>query len=128
MPMTYLEFHLLFNLPLLALLGWLARRRITAAHWRWMGVIALIVVAFTFPWDNWAVGRGIWQFPEDRVLARVDHLPVEEIAFFIIEMVAVCLVAVHFLPNARTASPDAERPPEQRPASQASAGNTQGTA
>ncbi|KXK51921.1 MAG: lycopene cyclase domain-containing protein [Chlorobi bacterium] len=96
--MTYFEFHLYFNLPLLALLGWLARKRLRRVHLRWLGVVLLVVVAFTFPWDNWAIGQGIWQFPEERVALRIDHLPVEELLFFIIETIAVCLVALHFLP------------------------------
>ena len=92
--MTYLTFHLLFNLPLLLLLFWLARHRLHRDHLKWIGVICLIVVAFTFPWDNAAVGRGIWDFPPERVAFRVGNLPIEEIMFFLIETVAVCLVCV----------------------------------
>lgn len=104
--MTYLEFHLLFNLPLLAALAWFGRRRITRAHMRWAGAVCLIVLAFTFPWDNWAVGRKIWEFPADRVLFRVGNLPIEEIAFFLFETVAVCLLALHFLPRRNTGGAD----------------------
>jgi lycopene cyclase domain-containing protein len=95
--MTYFAFHLLFNVPLLLLLLWLARRRLERVHWKWIGVVSLIVLAFTFPWDSAAVGRGIWEFPEDRVALRVGNLPVEEVLFFIIETVAVCLVCVLLL-------------------------------
>lgn len=97
--MTYFEFHLYFNLPLLAILGWLARKRLHTVHLKWMLAIIVIVVSFTFPWDNWAVGQGIWQFPDERVAYRVDHLPVEEILFFVIEAVAVSLLTVLFLPR-----------------------------
>lgn len=99
--MTYLEFHLLFNVPLLALLLWLGRKRLTATHWKWIGAICGVVLAFTFPWDNWAVGRGIWEFDDARVLARIGHLPIEEIGFFLIETLVVCLIALHFLPTRR---------------------------
>ena len=101
--MTYLEFHLIFNIPLIALLLWLGRKRLTRVHLRWIGTICLIVLAFTFPWDNWAVGEKIWEFQEDRVLFRVLNLPIEEIMFFIIETIVVCLVAIHFLPEKPTA-------------------------
>lgn len=102
--MTYLDFHLIFNLPLLVLLLWFARKRMTPVHWKWFGVVALIVMAFTFPWDNYAVKQGIWGFGEDRVLFRVDALPIEEILFFLIEALAVCLVTIHFLPSGEEAS------------------------
>lgn len=97
--MTYLEFHLIFNLPLLAFLLWRSRRKMTPIHWRWFGVVALVVLCFTFPWDNWAVGRGIWEFDNARVLFRIGHLPVEEIAFFLLEALVVCLLVVQFLPD-----------------------------
>lgn len=99
--MTYLEFHLLFNVPLLALLLWAGRRRMTRTHWKWLAVVIAIAITFTFPWDNWAVGRGIWSFPDDRVTLRVGHLPIEEILFFAFESMAVCLLALWFLPGSR---------------------------
>ncbi len=97
--MTYLEFHLFFNLPLIAVLLWTGRKRLQRVHLRWIGIICLIVLAFTIPWDNWAVGEKIWEFDEGRVLVRVLNLPIEEILFFVIETMVVCLVAVHFLPK-----------------------------
>jgi len=98
--MTYLDFHLIFNLPLLVLLLWLGRKRLRPAHWKWIGAVCLIVLGFTYPWDSWAVGKGIWEFEEPRVLLRIGNLPVEEIAFFLIETLVVCLVTIHFLPRA----------------------------
>lgn len=97
--MTYLSFHLYFSLPLLLLLGWLARRRFTSRHARWLGVVAVIVLLFTYPWDSSAVTRRIWEFDNTRVAFRIGVLPVEEILFFLIETAAVVLIAVHFLPR-----------------------------
>lgn len=97
--MTYLEFHLIFNVPLLAFLLWRARRKMTSLHWKWFGAVALVVLAFTFPWDNWAVGKGIWGFDDERILFRIGHLPIEEISFFLLEALAVCLLVVQFLPD-----------------------------
>jgi lycopene cyclase domain-containing protein len=95
---TYLEFHLIFNLPLLLALGWMVRKKFTAVHVRWIAVVILIVVAFTFPWDDWAVGRKIWEFDDSRVVMRVSHLPIEEVLFFVMEAVAVCLLTIWALP------------------------------
>jgi len=50
------------------------------------------VVLFTFPWDNWAVKRGVWDFPDDRIWFRVAALPIEEVSFFVIQTLQVGLV------------------------------------
>lgn len=100
--MSYIQFHLLFNVPLLLLLWWWNRERITKGHWKWIGLVALIVVSFTYPWDNWAVGQGIWDFPDDRVLFRVGHIPIEEIAFFLFETLAVSMLTLRWITTDET--------------------------
>ena len=102
--MSYFEFHLIFNLPLLALLLFLARKRLTASHWRWIGGLALFVLIVVTPWDNWAVYKGIWGFDWERTTPVVIHwkgidwkLPAEEYAFFGLETLAVGLLVVLFL-------------------------------
>lgn len=113
--MSYLEFHLLFNLPLLLLLAFLARRRIRVIHLKWVGLILLIVLAFTYPWDSSAVARGIWGFGEGRVALWVGNLPVEEVLFFFLEAIAVCLLVILVLP-----------PPPRESASGGESGNRRG--
>ena len=104
--MTYFQFHLWFNAPVLAILLWLARRRLRPVHWKCLGVLGVIVMLATVPWDNWAVYKGIWSFDETRVhmisvpLRGVTwRLPAEEYAFFLIETVQVALLTVLFLPK-----------------------------
>ena len=103
--MTYLQFHLIFNLPALLLLLWLTRRRLRAVHLQWMAVLSVIVLLTTTPWDNWAVHCGIWNFDWPRtteVSARLGgikwRLPAEEYAFFLVETVLVSLLTILFLP------------------------------
>lgn len=96
--MTYLQFHLRFNLPLLLLLAgitWVLG--LFAALFLPIVILCAIVLAFTFPWDNWAVKDGIWGFPEDRILARISYLPVEEILFFIIQTIQVAMLCTCML-------------------------------
>ena len=91
--MTYSQFHFRFNVPLLAFAGaisFLAPWR--AAVWAVFLVILAIVVAFTTPWDNYAVSQGIWSFPGGRHAFRIWHLPIEEYCFFIIQSVEVLLL------------------------------------
>ena len=103
--MTYLQFHLAFNLPALVLLLWLVRRRLRPAHWKCLAILCGIVLAATTPWDNWAVHCRIWDFDWARVTPVVVplggvtwRLPLEEYAFFLIETVLVALGAVLCLP------------------------------
>ena len=66
-------------------------------------VLCIVVVAFTFPWDSWAVRRGVWDFPEDRLLGRIGVLPYEEVAFFVLQTLQVSLFTlalVRWFPSA----------------------------
>ena len=112
--MTYLDFHLWFNLPALCLLLFLTRRRLRPAHWKALAVLCAIVMAATTPWDNWAVYRGIWGFDAARVhmitvlVGGVTwRLPVEEYAFFLLETIEVVLLTLLFLPKPPEVSPTA---------------------
>jgi len=104
--MTYLRFHLIFNLPLLVVLAaitgsspWFPEEGTTA------GVVLLAVLLFTSPWDNLAAKWGIWGFPREKFTVRIGYLPVEEYAFFLLQSVNVMLamrVLFHFMPQWET--------------------------
>src|SRR6202050_3444795 len=90
--MTYLRFHLIFNLPLLIVLAactgtvpW------TVEEVEALGLVLVAVMIFTTPWDNLAAKWGIWGFPRGKYLARVGYLPVEEYAFFLLQSANVML-------------------------------------
>lgn len=90
--MTYRGFHYRFNIGILLLLVAIALMDgVLGAALVVTGVLSIIVIAFTFPWDNAAVRRGIWDFPEDRILFRIQYLPIEEILFFVLQTVIVGL-------------------------------------
>ncbi len=95
MTMTYRGFHYRVTLPLLALCGGLWTL-VGAAVSVVVPVVALcgVVVVFTFPWDNWAVHKRLWDFPEDRLLFRIDRLPIEEIAFFVLQTLQVAFLTM----------------------------------
>ncbi|HET7230004.1 MAG TPA: lycopene cyclase domain-containing protein [Longimicrobium sp.] len=86
--MTYLAFHALFILPpVLALAAWVWRRRALLprrAGWA-LPAIAAIAFAYTTPWDNYLVARGVWRYGADRVLGVIGYVPVEEYLFFILQ-------------------------------------------
>lgn len=114
--MTYWGYHLIFTLPVIAVLIYCLRKRIHPAHWACFGVICVIVFIFTAPWDNYAVYLGIWGFGDGvslgypvSHLAKTEsnpdgltwlgHIPFEEYAFFFIESAIVCLLMLIWLPK-----------------------------
>lgn len=81
--MTYLEFHLVFLLPpLLLLLLW--NRPKAPRLWAYL-LMPLIALLYTTPWDNYLVWKGVWGYPEGRVLLRIGYVPLEEYLFFLLQ-------------------------------------------
>ncbi len=106
--MTYLTFHLLFIAPPIALLALLLRRERGAnpgdgRPFLHLGAVILLAVVYTTPWDNYLVWRGVWWYGEDRVLATIGYVPVEEYLFFILQPV---LTGLWFFLVARRLGPD----------------------
>lgn len=93
--MTYLQYHLIFIVPvLLGLLLLTARRRgpLAGAYqthdrwtWSWFWLLPLIAFVYTTPWDNYLVFREVWTYPPERVLGRIWYVPYEEYAFFVLQ-------------------------------------------
>ncbi|MEZ0347788.1 MAG: lycopene cyclase domain-containing protein [Thermus sp.] len=81
--MTYLDFHLLFLLPPLLLLLLWARPR-PPRLWAYL-LMPPIALLYTTPWDNYLVWRGVWGYPEGRVLLRIGYVPLEEYLFFLLQ-------------------------------------------
>jgi lycopene cyclase domain-containing protein len=105
--MTYLQFHAQFLLPpllVLALAVW-HRRRVLPARALW-AVPSLIVIAmaYTTPWDNYLVYRGVWSYGADRVVGTIGWVPVEEYLFFALQPLGVGLLLVHLLARQRRRS------------------------
>jgi len=109
---TYLRFHLALVLPwvLAAFLGQLSAWA-QSGVWGATAVTLAIVYAFTVPWDNWAVKRRIWDFPEDKFLFRILHLPIEEYAFFGLQSLMTIGLGLALEPHLPTLALDLPRPP-----------------
>ena len=101
--MTYLRFHLIFNLPLLILLAAISGTvSWSAGELGAFGLVLLLVMIFTTPWDNLAAKWGIWGFPREKYSLRLGYLPVEEYAFFLLQSINVMLALralFHFFPD-----------------------------
>jgi lycopene beta-cyclase len=87
--MSYLTFLLIFLvLPIILLI--LARRGPLAGvggpRSRYaLPAVCAIAFAYTTPWDNYLVFRGVWFYGADRVIGTIGYVPIEEYAFFILQ-------------------------------------------
>ncbi|MEL7363476.1 MAG: lycopene cyclase domain-containing protein, partial [Bacteroidota bacterium] len=97
--MTYLGFHAVFTLPLLAAL-WLWPPRPLSANreaQRALGLIVVIAFVYTTPWDNYLVYREVWGYPPERVVARIGYVPIEEYMFFVLQSLITGLFTLRVL-------------------------------
>ena len=110
---TYLQFLAAFVAPPLLALAALRVRDRRDDWWSLVGVGVLLVLAlaYTTPWDNYLIRRGVWTYGEDAVLATLWLAPVEEYAFVAMQTVVAGLW-VQFI----TGPPDAEFRPSKRDA------------
>ncbi|MFC3477590.1 lycopene cyclase domain-containing protein [Halobacterium litoreum] len=90
--LTYAQFLVVFVAPVVAALAvGRARRRESLVRTGGVGVLLVLALAYTTPWDNYLVARGVWWYGDGTVLARVWHAPIEEYAFIALQTVATGL-------------------------------------
>lgn len=103
--MTYAVFLLTFVVPpMLVLAGVTARRRGGVVSrrelWTWTGVLAVVAVAYTTPWDNYLVASGTWDYDPELVLGiTLGWVPIEEYCFFVLQTVMTGLWVGLLLPK-----------------------------
>lgn len=89
--MSYLQFHLFLILPPILLMAiTLPQRLKSIGGWRaqWaLPLIAVIAFSYTTPWDNYLVANEVWWYGENRVLATIGYVPIEEYLFFVLQPV-----------------------------------------
>ncbi len=113
--MTYLQFHLAFTLPVLAVLAAVHSRRSVPGAWRWLLAVVALAVAYTTPWDNYLVYRGVWTYPESAVIGTIGYVPIEEYAFFVIQTLIAGLFYLVLRGYQRLESPVTPMPAWWRP-------------
>ena len=95
--LTYLQFHLVFSLPVLGLLWYLAPRYDAVRQRRaTVGIAILVAIAYfyTTPWISYMIRRGAWGYADGAVLVRALSIPLGEYLFFAIQTV-VTAFALH---------------------------------
>jgi lycopene cyclase domain-containing protein len=91
-PLTYLGFLALAVVPPVAALAVAAGSRRLASH-RWAGAALMVALAlaYTTPWDNYLVARGVWHYGEGTVRLRLWHAPFGEYLFVVLQTVGAAL-------------------------------------
>ncbi len=101
-PETYLQFHLVFTLPVIAVLLVVSWWRGTALDGpvpvAGMVVILVLAVVYTMPWDNLLIEAGVWWYGDGVVWHTVWAAPVGEYLFFVIQPILtvlfLCLLSI----------------------------------
>ncbi len=86
--MTYLQFLLIFIIPLIVVEIIFFKRsnhHLKPNFLRGLYVLASLAFIYTTPWDNYLVWSNVWSYSENRVLGVVGYVPYEEYAFFILQ-------------------------------------------
>lgn len=98
--MTYMQFHLVFTIPIFFLLLFMNRKnkRAFSANSLWgMAVLVFLAVTYTTPWDSYLIREKIWAYSFERVLFAIYHIPIEEYFFFVIQSLIACLFLAFML-------------------------------
>ena len=128
-PFTYIQFHLAFLVPAVLFLiatGFVSRSSRSGAAtgpdagelngWRhyWAGVVGITIVAlaYTTPWDNYLIARGVWWYGDGRTVLRIWRAPLEEYLFIVVQPWLTALWLSHF--DARAAWKRRARPVASR--------------
>lgn len=100
--MTYLTFIIIFLIGPILLLAtslFLLRKR-SKGHDGGMGwiqsilTISTIAVVYTTPWDNYLIAERIWWYDPDKVIGTIGFIPIEEYAFFVLQVVLTGLTLI----------------------------------
>lgn len=98
--MTYAQFHLIFTIPLLAIVVWLNWKNEQLRHkktWFGTGLLLFLAITYTTPWDSYLISQKIWTYENHRVLGTFLLIPFEEYFFFCIQTVIGCLFTLFLL-------------------------------
>ncbi len=99
-PLTYLQFHLIFVLPVLAVLA--AAVYLRAETWSGveplsgLAILLCLALVYTIPWDNLLIAEGVWWYGDGATAGTIWQAPLGEYLFFVFQPIIVCLWLFQF--------------------------------
>jgi len=97
--LTYVQFHAIYVLPVLAALTATVHHRRDSVDWRvgaaGLAVVTALAVVYTTPWDRLLISTGVWSYGAGTVAGRLWGVPYEEIAFFALQPALTTLWTLH---------------------------------
>src|SRR5256885_426479 len=89
---TYLQFLGVFVIPPILALLLVLRKRRHSLPWVAVGLLCLVALTYTTPWDNLILLNGVWSYPPQRVTGvKLGLVPIEEYGFFVLQTVLTSL-------------------------------------
>ena len=103
--MTYLEFLILFiGIPLFAISFWAYKKQcLDQKNITGIGLMCVIALVYTTPWDNYLIMENIWSYPTGVVFATIGYVPIEEYGFMVMQTITClfsfvrCNAAIEYL-------------------------------
>lgn len=96
--MTYGQFLLLFLIGPLALMLILGRSDLNRRIFIILGVVSIVAIVYTGPWDSAIIANGVWSYGPDQVTGMIlGHVPLEEYGFYVLQTFLVGTVTALFL-------------------------------
>ena len=92
--MSYLDFHLIFTIPLFFIIGFINKNNPMAFGKKSLqatSLLCLLALLYTTPWDSYLIKENIWSYSPNRVLGTLFYIPFEEYFFFFIQTIIGCL-------------------------------------
>jgi lycopene cyclase domain-containing protein len=99
--MTYFGFLGLFLVPPVLVLLAVLMRTLRREHLLAIGVLMVIALVYTAPWDNYLVIRGVWTFDPDKIANWfIWRVPLEEYIFYLLQVALSGLFTIWLLRRA----------------------------
>ena len=85
--MIYLEFLILFiGIPLFAISFWAYKKQcLDKKNITGIGIMCVIALVYTTPWDNYLIMKNIWSYPAGVVFGTIGYVPIEEYGFMLMQ-------------------------------------------
>lgn len=86
--MTYFQILAVFIFPPILVFAILLRKKVSAFDWRLLGILVVVAVIYTTPWDNYLVATGVWYYNPKLVTGiTLGWVPIEEYTFFVLQTI-----------------------------------------